>query len=124
MAFIPTWSCECATVLQTVTSAGISTIGVGNASVNGVSVGMRVSVGAGGVEVKVGRGEGGAVGGREVAEAGTAVDEGRGAAVAGMVVDVRAKAAFVGVVPAGFISCHSQRNISSKWIATINLKRS
>jgi hypothetical protein len=105
-------------------SAGISTIGVGKASATGVSVGERVSVGGIGVEVEAGVGVRVVVGGREVAEAGTAVDEGRGVNVDEAGVDVIAKAWFDCVVPAGFIPSHSHKKSNNKMIATINLKRS
>ncbi len=110
--------------MQTVTSAGISTTGVGNASVTGVSVGARVSVGGSGVAVKIGVGVRVVVGGRAVAEAGTVVDEGRGVALDGTGVKVRAKASLVCVVPVGLIPSHNHKKINNKKIATINLKRS
>ncbi len=76
---MPTCSCEREIAAQTSVSAGISTMGVGNVSGTGDKVGdgMIVDVTVGAV-VGADVGAGVSVGGMEVEEAGTTVNEGGG----------------------------------------------
>lgn len=120
VAFIPTCNRERETALQTSTSSGGSSIGVGGTSGTGDGVGDATIVGTGvGWAVVVGKavivGAGDSVGEGEVEEAGTTVG------VEGCEGKVGRRDSG-GRTPVGRIQIH--KKINKRRIATVNLKRS